>query len=267
MKIKINHKTSYKYSTEVPKLIQCVKLYPTQCENQQIIEWEINCNSGKIVESHIDGLGHKILNIYNKNFSGKLEITSKGIVKTRDLSGIIKGLSEKVNPLCFLRNTNLTLPCRKIENLTKKIKKKNLIEFAHELNLSVSNSIKYVSGSTSTSTSSREAIEQGEGVCQDFAHILISAARLCGIPARYVNGFLYEDLNAAENSTHAWGELFLKEIGWVGFDPSHKKCVDDKYIRINSGFDFLDASIIKGIKLNYNGNESLESKVFIETCQ
>ena len=55
MKIKINHKTSYKYSTEVPKLIQCVKLYPTQCENQQIIEWEINCNSGKIVESHIDG--------------------------------------------------------------------------------------------------------------------------------------------------------------------------------------------------------------------
>ena len=96
---------------------------------------------------------------------------------------------------------------------------------------------------------------------------MISAARLCGIPARYVNGFLYEDLNAAENSTHAWGELFLKEIGWVGFDPSHKKCVDDKYIRINSGFDFLDASIIKGIKLNYNGNESLESKVFIETCQ
>ena len=90
---------------------------------------------------------------------------------------------------------------------------------------------------------------------------------MCGIPARYVNGFLYEDLNAAENSTHAWGELFLKEIGWVGFDPSHKKCVDDKYIRINSGFDFLDASIIKGIKLNYNGNESLESKVFIETCQ
>ena len=267
MKIKINHKTSYKYSTEVPKLIQCVKLYPTQCENQQIIEWEINCNSGKIVESHIDGLGHKILNIYNKNFSGKLEITSKGIVKTRDLSGIIKGLSEKVNPLCFLRNTNLTLPCRKIENLAKKIKKKNLIEFAHELNLSVSNSIKYVSGSTSTSTSSREAIEQGEGVCQDFAHILISAARLCGIPARYVNGFLYEDSNAAENSTHAWGELFLKEIGWVGFDPSHKKCVDDKYIRINSGFDFLDASIIKGIKLDYNGNESLESKVFIETCQ
>ena len=58
MKIKINHKTSYKYSTEVPKLIQCVKLYPTQCENQQIIEWEINCNSAKIVESHIDGLGH-----------------------------------------------------------------------------------------------------------------------------------------------------------------------------------------------------------------
>ena len=267
MKIKVNHITSYKYSTEVPKLIQCVKLYPTNCENQKIMQWEVSCNNGKIVESHTDGLGHKILNIYNKNFSGELQITSKGIVKTRDFSGIIKGLSEKVNPLCFLRNTNLTLPCKKIENLIKNIKKKNLIEFAHELNLIVSNSIEYVSGSTSTSTSSREAIDQGKGVCQDFAHILISASRLSNIPARYVNGFLYEDLNATENSTHAWCELFLNDIGWVGFDPSHKKCVDDKYIRINSGFDFLDASIIKGIKLNYNGYESLESKVLIESCQ
>ena len=74
-------------------------------------------------------------------------------------------------------------------------------------------------------------------------------------------------LTVGDDGVLTFPEDFLKEVGWVGFDPSHKKCVDDKYIRINSGFDFLDASIIKGIKLNYNGNESLKSKVFIETCQ
>ena len=70
---------------------------------------------------------------------------------------------------------------------------KDQIEFTHKLNLIVSNSIEYVSGSTTTSTSSTEALRQKKGVCQDFAHILISAARLSNLPARYVNGFLLEE--------------------------------------------------------------------------
>ena len=48
---------------------------------------------------------------------------------------------------------------------------------------------------------------------------------------------------------------------------AHKRCIDDKYIRLNSGFDFEDASIIKGVKNNYNGDEFLDTKVDIENCQ
>ena len=66
------------------------------------------------------------------------------------------------------------------------------------------------------------------------------------------------------NTTHAWVEIFINNLGWVAFDPSHKKCIDDKYIRISTGFDFEDASIIKGVKNNYNGDEFLETKVDIE---
>ena len=269
MKIKIAHSTTYKYSSTVPRLIQCLKLYPSVCHNQEILEWETSSSSGKIVESHIDGLGHRVQNIFINNFSGQHRITSKGILKTKDLSGIVKGLKEKVNPLCFLRDTDLTKPCEKIDKISNEANKnnKNLIEFAHKLNLVVSNSINYVSGSTTISTSSKDALKQKKGVCQDFAHILISAARFNNLPARYINGFLLDEKNSGENTTHAWVEIFVNDLGWIAFDPSHKKCIDDKYIRISTGFDFEDASTIKGVKTNYNGDEFLDTKVDIENCQ
>ena len=110
-------------------------------------------------------------------------------------------------------------------------------------------------------------MRQKKGVCQDFAHILISAARFNQLPARYVNGFLLEETVSGVNTTHAWVEIFINNLGWVAFDPSHKKCIDDKYIRISTGYDFEDASTIKGVKTNYNGEEFLDTKVDIENCQ
>jgi len=268
MKIKISHTTSYKYNLTVPKLIQCLKLYPSICENQEILEWKISSNFGKIIESHIDALGHRVQNIFINNLCGKLKITSEGIVNTKNLSGIVKGLNEKVNPICFLRETKLTEPCKKIKEILEQAGEiKDQIEFTHKLNLIVSNSIEYVSGSTTTSTSSTEALRQKKGVCQDFAHILISAARLSNLPARYVNGFLLEETKTGENTTHAWVEIFLKNLGWIAFDPSHKKCIDENYVRISVGFDFIDASAIKGVKTNYDGKEYLDTKLNIQNCQ
>ena len=118
MKIKITHSTTYKYTSTVPRLIQCLKLYPSICDNQEILEWETSSSSGRIVESHIDGLGHRVQNIFVNNFSGQHRITSKGILKTKDLSGVVRGLKEKVNPLCFLRETHLTQPCKRIEKIS-----------------------------------------------------------------------------------------------------------------------------------------------------
>ena len=269
MKIKIKHQTSYKFDSEVPSLVQSVKLFPSKCSNQKVIKWQINTDKGVILESHKDSLGHKVFNIYNENLKGTQVITSEGVIETKKSSGLIKGLEEKVSPLCFLRQTKLTAPCKKIIDLSKKVKKNrnNLIEFCHELNFITGQSIKHVSGSTSISTTAKKSIEQGKGVCQDFAHILISLARLNNIPARYINGFLLEDLNSGENSTHAWVEIYIDDLGWVGFDPSHKKCIDKKYIRISCGLDFRDASTIRGVTSNYSGKENLNVKISITSCQ
>ena len=268
MIIKISHTTNYNFEEKVPRLIQSLKLYPTTCKNQKILDWKITSSQGTVIDSYYDALGHKIINIYNKNLKGLQQIKSVGKVQTKNYFGTILGLVDKVNPLCFLRYTPLTLPGNKIIEMSKKIKKrKNIIQFCHELNLFVFELIKYKSNSTDNNTSGEMALEKGEGVCQDFAHILISLAKVLKIPARYVNGYLIEDANTTDYYTHAWVEMFIRDLGWVGFDPSHKICVNDRYVRVSCGFDFIDASPIKGVKLNYLGSEQLSYKVDINSSQ
>ena len=133
--------------------------------------------------------------------------------------------------------------------------------------MTVSEAIVFKSGSTNNETSAEHSLRLGTGVCQDYAHILISLARYFEIPARYVNGYLLEDNNTNKFYTHAWVELFITNLGWVAFDPSHKKCIDEKYVRISCGYDFIDASPIKGVKLNYSGSEDLNFKLSIDSEQ
>ncbi|MAH88912.1 MAG: hypothetical protein CMJ06_02555 [Pelagibacterales bacterium] len=268
MIIKISHKTKYFFENTVPRLIQTLKLYPTSCKNQKVLEWNISSNKGEILNSYQDSLGHNIINIYIKNLNGQQEIKSEGRIQTKNFFGTFFGLSDKVNPLCFLRHTNLTYPGKNIVKLSNKIKKKsNLIEFCHYLNLVVSEAIRYKSNTTNNNTSAEMALEKGEGVCQDYAHILISLSKYFKLPARYVNGYLVEDENTKEYFTHAWVEIYIKDLGWVAFDPSHKKCINEKYVRISCGYDFIDASPIKGIKLNYMGSEELSYKVDVNSIQ
>ena len=264
MIIKINYKTSYKYTSHVPRLVQSLNIYPTECKNQKVIDCDIKASQGKLEESPVDALGHKTFNIYIKNLNETQTITMKSTVETKDYSGVMKGLNESVHPSCFLRQSNLTKPNMKIINLVKNTNKKDSVEFCHGLNNAAADSIKYLSGSTNIFTSAINAIEQGSGVCQDFSHILISLARSHNFPARYVNGFLLDDSEIAENDTHAWVEIYINNLGWVGFDPCHKRCINDTYIRVGCGYDFSYTPMIKGVKSNYNGEEYMSKELVVQ---
>ena len=252
MILEVEYKTSYHFSSEVPMLIQQIKLHPTQCKNQKILKWSIDALEGELSEVFTDALGHKIQNIYINNAPKEQVISAKGIVETKNFHGVVSGLNEKVHPQCFLRQTDLTSPDKKITNLVKIKSKLNSVDFCHQLNEVVGNSISYKSGSTSIETKATDAISIGKGVCQDFAHILIGLARYYGYPARYINGFSAHESNGV-SETHAWVEIYITDLGWVAFDPSKKTCIDEKYIRVGCGFDFTDASMIKGIKCNLPG--------------
>ncbi len=69
--------------------------------------------------------------------------------------------------------------------------------------------------------SPEETLSRGSGSCRDFAHLFMAAARLLGLAARFVSGYLHAPPSSADyGSTHAWAEVYLPGAGWTGFDPS-----------------------------------------------
>lgn len=105
----------------------------------------------------------------------------------------------------------------------------------------LSENFDYKAGTTQVDTSAEDAFAQHCGVCQDYAHILISLLHMAGIPARYVTGFII-----GEGASHAWVE-FLDNNKWYGIDPTHNRLVGDDYIKIGHGRDARDCLINRGI--------------------
>ena len=105
---------------------------------------------------------------------------------------------------------------------------------------------------TDMKTTAEQALNGGMGVCQDYAHIMLSLCRIERIPCRYVTGMMM-----GEGSSHAWVEIW-DERKWIGFDPTNRKRVNDEYIKISNGRDFADCLVNQGI---FTGNVTQEQEI------
>jgi transglutaminase-like putative cysteine protease len=120
------------------------------------------------------------------------------------------------------------------------------LELLTELNRRLYHHFAYVKRSTNVNTTIEEAIQTRQGVCQDFAHIMITMVRNLRIPCRYVSGYLHRDAESTDRSddgaTHAWVEALIPRVGWVGFDPTNNLLVGGRHIRTAIGRDYADVS-------------------------
>ncbi len=112
----------------------------------------------------------------------------------------------------------------------------------------------YQSGITTAYSSIDMILNSKRGVCQDFAHLLISYLRHLNIPARYVSGFV-----TGEGESHAWVEYFDGQI-WRGADPTHNLIIkNEPYIKLAHGRDSSDTAMNKG---SFIGHSKQNLKVF-----
>ncbi len=105
-------------------------------------------------------------------------------------------------------------------------------------------------GSTNLTTTPYDVFVNRRGVCQDFANLFICMARLLGIPARYVRGYLYTGnvgaSRAGSDATHAWVQLYIPNIGWKGFDPTNGVLASLDHVRVGYGRNYMDATPTAG---------------------
>lgn len=270
MKLRISHQTVYRYDPPVRNIVQSLRLTPSVFEGQKTHSWQIEVSGGIRGPSFRDGAGDWIHGWTVRGPADEISITVTGGVETRDTAGVLRGHREMIHPLAYLRDTDATAPAKELRELAASVTgadASDALDLAHRLSAAVSEAIAYRPGVTEAQTTAAEALELGEGVCQDHAHALIAIARLNDVPARYVSGYLHSTEDGkSHDAAHAWAELHVERLGWVGFDAANACCPDERYVRLGSGLDAPDAAPIRGIAMG-RGAERLDVAVQVENVE
>jgi len=269
MILTVTHNTTYRYDRPVRGVVQSHRLTPSAFDGQRVIEWNIAVSDGIPGGAFRDGAGDWVASHSAAGPLSEISVNVTGSLETFDLSGVLRGHRERVPPVAYLRETLPTRPDIALTELGRDAIRggSDPLDSAHRLAAAVAKAIAFSPGTTHAHTTAAEALAQGEGVCQDHTHALLAAARSQDIPARYVSGYLHatED-GSAHEAAHAWAELWVEGLGWVGFDAANGCCPDERYIRLGSGHDSRGAAPIRGIARG-NGGESLDVSVAIEAAQ
>lgn len=120
----------------------------------------------------------------------------------------------------------------------------------------VGTALRYTPGVTTIGTPVEVVLANGQGVCQDFAHLAVSLCRAVEIPARYVSGYLFtlDDSTGLDTEgdvvrvqTHAWFEAAIPGFGWLALDPTNQQEVGPRHVKIGHGRDYDDVPPLRGV--------------------
>lgn len=258
--LKISHTTSYHYDAPVPYALQKLRLVPKTGQGQRVVDWSLVVDGGTVQASYDDHYGNLTHLVRVDEGATTVTLTSAGTVDVYDQAGVTGPHFGHMPLWQYETPTMLTQPTASIRTLVKDIrgqsKRADEIELLHTASAAILAAVDYQVGTTDAATSANDALEAGRGVCQDHAHLMVTVARLLGHPARYVSGYLMMDDRIEQDATHAWAEVHIAGLGWVGFDVSNAICPDGRYVRLAVGRDYTDAAPIHGVRLG-DGHETL----------
>ena len=266
MRIHLHHETTYRYEFKASYALQALRLTPLDNGNQKILNWHISTPWGASMTYGRDAYGNVLNMLTLDRAHTELTLVLTGEVETQDAKGVLSGVPEYFPPLFYLRQTELTEPDEALFALGQAAKAASDgsdLDLAHKLMSHVHDAVDYRTGTTDVATKATEALEKGTGVCQDHAHVFISAARSLGLPARYVSGYLWGGDGGEYEASHAWAETYIDGLGWVGFDIANRLCPSDAHIRVASGLDYFEAAPVRGVRRG-GGNETLDVRLVVD---
>lgn len=263
MRLNIVHTTEYAYDEPVTYGLQRLRQTPCPRNGQTIVDWRNALEGAREEVTYTDHLGNITSLISVVPGSNVIRITAGGEVDTEDVAGVV-GAHRGHTPLwLYLRETALTPRTRAITALAREVEGEGGLERMHALTALIRERVAYETGATDVATTADDALAAGKGVCQDHSHIFLAAARSMGLPARYVSGLMMVNGQSRQAASHAWAEVHLEHLGWVGFDVSNGVSPDDKYVCVATGLDYRDAAPISGIR-HGSASESLSVSLVVE---
>ena len=268
MRINIYHETTYSYDVQPTHLVQRLHLTPCDFATQKTISWKVSAPGIEHALSYVDGFGNRVHLVTADVVEKSYRVIAAGEIETTNASGMVQGLLNVLPNQLYLRQTEMTRPSSAMADALRRFPDQGpALARAHALMQYIFGEIAYEVGTSVAETTAAEAFAAKRGVCQDHAHILVGMARALQVPARYVTGYLITGTGASSAAAHAWAELLIPDLGWVGFDAANGQCPTEHYVRLAAGLDANAVAPVKGSRRGAFGSEQLTVAVRAEIAQ
>lgn len=278
MLLEIRHVTQYHYERPVRESLMELWMQPQKSARQRLVSFELDIEPAAQVFSYADSFGNAVYHFDVPQPHDKLTIVARSAVETEppgdrpealDIGEWDRLRSAFVRGECFdfLRphgfvETTPALTAFIAQHGLDELRRRDPLTAVRKLSETIYQAFEYQAGVTDADSPIDQALEAGRGVCQDFAHIMLAICRSWGLPARYVSGYLFTDREAGDRSdpdaTHAWVEVFLPSLRWVGFDPTNNVMAGERHVAVAIGRDYADVTPSRGV---YKGDWDSELQV------
>jgi transglutaminase-like putative cysteine protease len=270
MLFRVTHTTDYRYGEPVAEAYLELRLTPLSREGQTIQEHRLTIEPASRTSGYRDYFGNQVAFLSLPYRHSRLTIRSEALVKTefkalpddslelttQEARQILTGSL----PLVFdyLQPTDMVKIGREAVQWAKRYLAGQIVlrKGLENLNRAIYENFQYRKGATNFSTDVSTIWRDRIGVCQDFAHIMLSVLRTAGLPARYVCGYIETAPPRGDNgegkrlvgsvATHAWVEVLLPGQRWVALDPTNNRWCGEQHIAVSFGRDASEAAPIRG---------------------
>ncbi|GAS94085.1 transglutaminase-like enzyme, predicted cysteine protease [Mycolicibacterium canariasense] len=272
-RMRVVHATGYAYKSPVTASFNEARLTPRSDSRQNVILNRVETTPATRSYRYVDYWGTAVTSFDLHAPHTELEVVSSSVVETEPdelptekvtwdelgAEAVIDRFDEVLGP------TGYTPASKRVQRVGQRIAKEYDPQDAVIAAANWAHSeLDYVPGTTGVHSSGLDALREGKGVCQDFAHLTLILLRSMGIPARYVSGYLHPKRKAVVGDTidgqsHAWIQAWTG--GWWNYDPTNDNTINEQYVTVGVGRDYADVTPLKGI---YSGEGSTDLDVVVE---
>jgi transglutaminase-like putative cysteine protease len=275
----IRHITRFVYGAPISESIMEVRMQPRSESGQRSLQFDLSTNPRARILAYRDYLGNVVHHFDIPGRHTQLRITAEATVEvlppptvpeslSLDAWAVIDAEASKGEYWDYLRPSVFVVESEPLDELARELRverRTDPLTLLREINAGIYQAFDYRPQTTQVDSPIDDALRARRGVCQDFAHIMLGLVRKLGIPARYVSGYLYHGAEDKDRSsagaTHAWLEVWLPELEWVGFDPTNNLIVGERHIRTAIGRDYDDVPPTRGV---FKGKTSSELSVAVQ---
>jgi len=267
VRFSVSHTTFYEYAQPASESVAELRLRPVSNPVQVVESRALEVDPKVGVGSFTDYWGNRVEYFAIPFRHSTLRIVSRSIIETNPQEAVdycseitVAEARQIVNKssteaIEYLRPSRLVPIGSVLKPLRKQFVRgdRPLLETVWGANKWIHERFKYVPGATDVRTPLDEVISIRKGVCQDFAHVLLSILRTGGIPARYVSGYIEavdptrpDSKLIGAAASHAWVEVLLPGGRWWGVDPTNDQAAGERHIKVAVGRDYDDIAPFRG---------------------